>query len=152
MDAQRFDILARSLIATPSRRGISRALAGLTLGGMLIPLLGTNYGDAKKKRKKNCKKPCGACQSCRKGKCKTQPDEAVCGNDGRCRSGVCIARPTCQPSNSYDCYGQADCCSNICVPLTGYPGVCLTGGDGRPCYGDDDCDEGLTCVAYVCRG
>lgn len=70
MDSDRFDLIARSLIA-PSRRGFSRVLAGLTLAGGLGVLAGPAEVEAKKGKgkKKNKKKKCKGGGKAFKGKC-----------------------------------------------------------------------------------
>lgn len=72
MDTGRFDDLLRSLSEPSSRRGIARAMGGLILAGSLGSLLGLTDAEAGKK-KKRCK--CKACRTCKKGKCKPQPDD-----------------------------------------------------------------------------
>jgi predicted outer membrane repeat protein len=83
MDGNRFNHLARSLIA-PSRRGFSRALAGLGLAGGLATLPGLTDVAAKKKGKGKNKKKCaeaGGKAIKGKGKC-CQGSARVC--IGRC--------------------------------------------------------------------
>ena len=75
----------RSLIGaqpwSTTRRGITRLLAGLALGGPL-DLLGV-------KAEAKCKKKCGPCKRCKKRKCKPKPAGAPCA-DGTCQSGRCV--------------------------------------------------------------
>ena len=50
MDGLAFDRLTKSLTQPHSRRGLSRLLGGVAVGGAL-PLLGVREGAAKKKKK-----------------------------------------------------------------------------------------------------
>jgi hypothetical protein len=136
MDADRFDRLVRSL-TTRSRRGFSRALAGLGLAGGVGTLLRTADSEAKKRKKKKCKgkKKCGkkciaksACctdadcaesESCCAGQCFAPihcGDEKTCGCDEYCRLG----------GGNYSCHHGACPNVNFCNDVGGfyYCGVC----------------------------
>ena len=110
MDAHRFDNLVKSL---RTRRSFVGLVAGFGV------LLGVDDEAAAK----TCKKKCGPCKRCKKGKCRLKkPDGTPCGNGGTCQSGTC-----CIPS----CAGQA-CDSS----------------DG--CGGDCTCDRGQACLSGTC--
>ena len=90
MERDRFDALTPTLTTTGSRRGITRLLAGLTLGGSL-GLLRLSQAEAK------CKKTCGPCKRCTKGKCKPKAAGTACAG-GTCQRGRCITTPPPPPS------------------------------------------------------
>lgn len=131
MNTSDLPCLLRSLAATPSRRGVARALTGFALAGLLSPLLGftnVNARNRKKKRKnkKKCKN-CDFCQTCKQGKCKPKPEGASCPGDRTCQGGQCLCpsgmsycqngpRPTCCPT------GEACLSGSICgeCPVTDF--------------------------------
>jgi hypothetical protein len=145
-DALPFDDLLRSLAATPSRRGLTHALAGLALAGPLGALLGLPDAEAKKRhkrKKKKCKKSkrrcgkhCIPATSC----C----DDRGCDPDERCQSGACVCAVAC-------CSDAACGTGNLCVNgqcITGQ-GTCPTGGDVcQGTGGGGDC--GAAGVACTC--
>src|SRR5688572_6664799 len=113
MDGIRFDRFSRILSASPNRRGFGRALAGLALGGTLIPQFGLAEVEARKKKPKKCKggkkkcgKKCIPATSC----CKA----ADCGTGGTCAGGACF------------CGEGFTTCQGRCIPV----GAC--------CF-DDEC-------------
>ena len=61
MDAQRFDRLVKSL---RTRRSVFGVVAGI------VTLLGLGHDKAAAKK---CKKKCGPCKRCKKGKCRLEP-------------------------------------------------------------------------------
>lgn len=104
MDPHRFDGIVRSLSYTPTRRVVSRGLAGLTAGSMLAPLTALTDTAAKKKKGKNKKKkkkpkkpscPSGK-QKCGNDCVDTRTDAANCGGCGkRCASGQACDQGSC---------------------------------------------------------
>src|SRR5215213_4723115 len=92
MDTDAFTTLTRSLSSTQprstTRRRLTRLLGGLALGGPLA-LLGLSQAEA------TCKKKCGPCKRCKKGKCKPKPAGTAC-TGGTCQNGTCI--PATAPS------------------------------------------------------
>jgi len=126
MDADRFDNVARSLIAGSSRR----TLLGLVIGG-IAAALGVADGEARNQRKK-CKR-CGPCRACKRGKCKSKPNGIGCGGTKVCQSGTCVC-PT-------QCCANADC--GACEICQG--GQCIAG-----CQGGKSC-QGGTCVCHPGR-
>lgn len=133
MDAERFDMLARSVPAAGSRR---RALAAV-LGGLLALLGATETAAKPKKKKKNKKKrsspapppisppPPSGCSGTCAGK--------ACGADDGCgkpcQTGSCPAGQACQsgqcvstgcPTGTKDCgstLGCRECCNDVdCCP------------------------------------
>ena len=86
MDHGTLDALTRSLTDSPpgstTRRTVTRLLGGLALGGPLA-LLGLREAEAK------CKKKCGVCKRCKKGKCKPKPAGTACAG-GTCQGGACL--------------------------------------------------------------
>jgi hypothetical protein len=109
MDADRFDFLARSLV-TSSRRGLSRALAGLGLMGGLSSLLALTDAEAKKKgkkKKRKCKKSQKKC-----GK-KCIPEDGccpACSSRETCSFGFCICAPGTIDCGELCCVSGAEVC------------------------------------------
>ncbi len=102
MDSTRFDFLARSLTDPSSRRGIGRALAGLTLGGAIGSLLGLTGAEAKKKGKRKKKRRRNRPFCAGKNHCES--------NNGLCsRSGAdnCFCWPTVEGGKPF-CGRSAD--------------------------------------------
>jgi len=92
MDTNRFGHLTKTLSAG-SRRGLFHVLP-LLLTGALGALSLPDAAAKKRKAKKKCKKPCGPCATCKKGKCKPKADGTGCGPDQICSGGVCLV-PAC---------------------------------------------------------
>jgi hypothetical protein len=164
MDADRFDALARSLSATPSRRGALRLLVGSAFGGLVT--LGDGDADAhnaltacKKKsgkQKKKCLKKAKkhnashtAARSCTPS-CtgKTCGDNGCGGSCGTCTGGTCSQTGVC------DCGSGKELCRGACVST-------CTSSQMRPPGTCNDCcyvngtarDVGLsTCVVTCCSG
>ena len=136
MDHQAFDGLTRSLTASltgsTTRRGITRLLGGLALGGPLA-LLGLGEAGA------TCTKKCGPCKRCKKGKCKgKKPDGTAC-TGGTCQRGVCIPAavqappppsPLICPSGTFAVAGR--CAPNCGQTCEAKAGVCATTFEGFP--------------------
>jgi hypothetical protein len=90
MDGHSFDILTRALSATPSRRALGRALAGLTMGGLpgFLRSAGMDAGRRKNKRRRRRRR-------------KNRPH--VCEGRDACLGGL----PTCSSSDP-NCYCFVD--------------------------------------------
>src|SRR5215217_2410038 len=105
MDDGAFDAVTRSLTASltgsTTRRGMTRLLGGLALGGPLA-LVGLVGAEAK------CKKKCGPCKRCKHGKCKPRPAGTVCAG-GTCQRGACVAST---PAVACSCPVGKSCLSN----------------------------------------
>jgi hypothetical protein len=145
VDALRFDVLTRALVDTAPRRAILGIGAASFLG-----VLGLDNADAKKTRKK-CKKKCGPCEKCKKGTCKSKPDDTTCLGKGKCLRGRCNPLPICigalndcPPSGS-----TVECCSGHCTS-TGMVVACSFSSPGGLCIDSDDC-FGNPCVGYRCQ-
>jgi hypothetical protein len=142
MDANRFEDLLRSLSKAPSRRGVARALAGVTVAGTLSPWLGFASADAKrnkKKRRRRKKKSHKNQPFCAEKNACTQ--EAVqCDVEGRPGFEACFCyvrasdgQPVCGRLGSiYDQVPDCALCAadKICVDFDGcggsFPFFCLT--------------------------
>ena len=85
---ERFDDVARSLAALPTRR----RFLGLALGGVLAA---ARLGDAEARKRRKRKKSCGICEKKKKGKCKPRPDGLACGEGQVCRKGRCECQEKC---------------------------------------------------------
>jgi hypothetical protein len=145
MDDVRFDILSRSLSTDQSRRTIARLLGGLALGGPLA-LLRLAEAEAK------CKKKCGPCKRCKKGKCKPKPAGTAC-SGGTCQRGACIADAPepCVPQDpatvcAAGCGTRSDNCGRAVVCLCPDGDLCLGNGScAQICVTGADCPAGCGC-------
>jgi hypothetical protein len=158
MDAHQFDILARSLAQTGSRRRAAAAVLGSTLGFLgLSHLDEATAGGA-------CKPACSECQTCQKGKChKTKhgkkckkgtctntSDDTPCNGTGKCLQGTCNVQPMClQFGDLCPAISPQDCCSGSCPEVLIGAGQCLTGAAGARCLTPTDCTSG-SCVGFRC--
>src|SRR5215213_8176903 len=126
---KRFDALARSLAPGPSRRGLLATVTSGLLAGLGLTL---TRDDATAK----CKKPCGVCKRCKKGKCKRKPAGAACPG-GSCADGKCVP--------------AADPCPTSCAPINA---ACVAGCPGSCCAGGQcGCVNGTcTCRRLTCGG
>jgi hypothetical protein len=150
MDATRFDTLIRSLTDGSSRR----AALGVGLGGVLAALgLGESEAKKKRRRKKKCKRTCGPCQRCKKGKCRPKPAGIPCGDGGEClANGSCALSCTmddecdrlpsgcgCSPASAEGvshCYGHVNSCDEI----------------PKKCESTAECPLGRVCQPTGCVG
>jgi hypothetical protein len=147
MGAYRFDALLRGLAASPTRRGVGRTLAGLTLGGMLGQS-GLNEVEARKRKRK--KKKCrGGTKKCGKKCFDLQTDPLHCGScgnrcdDGKeCRDGNCSCPQDETACDSACCGSGLSCVDDLCVELCTENDDCLIG---------QACDDGAcTCPEAAC--
>jgi hypothetical protein len=92
LDAHRFDNLVKSL---HTRRSFVGLIAGFGA------LLGVGLDDEAAAKK--CKKKCGPCKRCKKGKCKPKPGSPSCGRCSVCRAGECTAL-----CSAAECFGDGD--------------------------------------------
>jgi hypothetical protein len=136
MDGDRFDTLIRSLTVKGSRRGVTRRLGGLTLGSMLLPVLGLAEARARKKCKPKCKgKACGP-DGC-KGKCGTCQKDEKCTGTGKCK---CVPE-----SQTKTCNGRCGTWANNCGKAVTCPGcpplrACLANGScAVSCTANEEC-------------
>jgi hypothetical protein len=150
METTRFDQITSTLGETRTRRGALRALAAAAFGLGSVAVLGGQESAAKRRKKgKKGKKKRPTCQG--------QPDDTPCSGDGRCRNGLCQARPTCATSPTVCANATTTsvvdraCCSSICgAPLVGQA-WCTKSATGQPCYDTNDCSLiADTCRGYVC--
>lgn len=140
MDHEQFDRIARLLGSAPTRRTVSRAVAGLALGGTAVAL-GSNLTEAKKK-------PCKPCRKRVKGRCTgKKPDGRACNGAGKCFDGACVPKPACQGTGADCTQGNPGvCCSEVCRE----DNHCRNSVLGQKCLADSDCVTGK-CIAYRCR-
>ena len=95
---------------------------------------------------------CGPCATCGSGGiCVPKANNILCEDTGRCLNGTCKPQPICDPAGTFPCFGgsAADCCSGQCCSETGFTFCCQSQLNER-CFGDGDCDTGLSCVGYRC--
>lgn len=140
MDNERFDRIARALAASPNRRVVSRAVAGLALGGALVA--------AESDLTEGKKKPCKPCRKRINGRCTgKKPDGRPCEGTGKCFNGKCLPKPDCLSAGADCTQGNPGvCCSGVCQVND----HCQAGGVGNFCLAQSDCAFG-TCIAYLCR-
>lgn len=85
-----FDRLAVQMSRLVTRRATVGAL------GILIAPSPVDAKRRKRKNKKRCKKKCGPCAECQKGKCRPKPAGTPCGAGQQCfASGECVACDVC---------------------------------------------------------
>ena len=164
MDSEHFDSLVRALGTTPSRRAVTRTLASLMTGSLLVPLIGHTRIEAKKKKghkkKTNKEKFCkdhygGPYCPANKRVGFSVPccvDRDVCTECGCCEQGSanCCLSPS-DPKLSKCCADNESCC-------TGPGGVtnCCRSDEsccgGKCCPPDNRCCNGVTCchVSRLC--
>ena len=161
MDSHRFDAFARMLTDGRSRRGLVRLLAGLALGVLVSSRPEESWAESGK-----CKKKCGPCQKCDRGKCEkkngktrrkpgkckpkangTPCTSGVC-QDGICdcapgqqrSGGVCATPPNCVGQNQLCTQGVTSCCSNTCFdPCVSCEPACACSTTGEACNTSADC-------------
>jgi hypothetical protein len=125
VDGHRFDNLAKSL---RSRRSI----VGLAVG--LVALAGVNRDEAAAKK---CKKKCGPCKRCKKGKCKPKPGAPRCGPCRVCTRGVC--RASCPPEECVDNGGEDVCLRDFNPPCETCSACNRVLGQCEPMCTEDQC-------------
>jgi hypothetical protein len=132
MDAPRFDSLVRSL---HTRRSVLGLVAGITA------LLGVAQDEAAAKK---CKKKCGPCKRCKKGKCKPKTGSPPCGPCSVCRAGSCVA--LCSAAECFTSGDDPDVCIRTCNPPCDTCSQCNpnTGQCDPQCPVDD-------CIEDFCR-
>jgi hypothetical protein len=150
MDAERFGAAIRRVTISGSRRVVLGI--GLT---HLLSLLGTRSSQARK-RKKKCKKKCGPCEKCKKGKCKnTASGKEACG--GKCVP-ACLSTPDlvairnpltcgCCVPNGQSLGGNFCPAIDLCCSARCSSGVCIALDQGEACDFDaqcasEDCENG----------
>ena len=172
MDADRFDAVSRLLGSTGTRRGTLAALLSGALG-----LSGLPGPDAAWAASGKCKKPCGACKRCQRGKCvrtagriRCQRGKCVSVRNGtRCSTGTCLGGrcapfptpppPPCRTLRQEcagDCCGNLVCANSNCASFN----VCVQPAGG-PCNvsapaGNCDCENTQRCTSNntceICEG
>jgi hypothetical protein len=161
MDASRFDDLARSLTASPSRRRIVRGLVGTALAQVTLLGSSAENGSAKKRKNKIKKNKFGCVDV--GGKC--------FGKDAKCCSGICNGsgkRSKCAAHNQGTCTRDDNSCLEFvecgidgeCFRTTGKAGFCGQAGvcDCHPCTKDKDCQDypaygpGSACIVCITNG
>ncbi len=129
-----FDALSRLTQTVRSRRAVlAPAVAAL------FALLGDEPAAGKKRN--GCKKPCGPCRRCKRGKCRPRPDGASCGSGKACAGGTCRERqPACNDGLHNGDETDVDCGGSC-------PTKCA---NGEGCSAHGDCQSG-NCVGSLCR-
>ena len=126
MDAQRFDWLVKSLRTRRSVLGFA-ASVGVLLGAGIDETLA------------KCKKKCGPCRRCKKGKCKPKPGAPRCGPCSVCQGGACRAqcpRDRCLENDDEDiCLKDCDPPCDTCSECNRVVGQC------QPMCEEDQCVE-----------
>ena len=170
VDGSRFDVIARSLATSGSRRGVVRRGAIAVLGAVVAGFgLRQPAGAACRGGGQTCRRNGQCCSgTCRaNGTCKPagvgQPCDA--GQPSDCRSGVCgctarntagklvnctCRRGTCPEAAETGCAETADCCEGRCLASRG---VCLP--PAQQCIPEGaSCEEAptLCCPGFSCTG
>lgn len=170
MDADRFDVLAKTVAAMHSRRGVLRALAR-TLVGLAAPFglatiaseeTAACHGPGKKCDRRGRDTCCGGAK-CKGGKCRCPRrkkrcrdscipkahccDAADCGSCASCQNGQCVsgcgARQQCLDGQCA-CDGSSELCGGQCVDTRTDDRHC--GRCGNSCAGTATCQNGA-CAA-----
>jgi hypothetical protein len=150
MGASRFDRIAQTL---HSRRTALSLAAG---AGAFLGLSRSDESGAK------CRKKCGPCKRCKKGRCKPRLGSPQCGPCRICVGGTCkgacagdeVCRGDACLDPGGDCPAAADRCAEdetVTCLLGGVAGLCLHTNDGAPfcaaqfgcaaCLSDAACPE-----------
>jgi len=126
MDAKHFGILTRLLHVRTRRRvlGLFPAFGAATLAAALG--LNRPHPAAAK-----CKKKCGLCKRCKKGKCKPKPAGTTC-TGGTCQGGTCVPATAPSPPPSVPACGAGGPCLVFLSSMT-YTGNLggLSGADAK---------------------
>jgi hypothetical protein len=129
MDARSFDSLIKTL---RTRRSALSLMAGIGV------FLGLRNDEAAAKK---CKKKCGPCKRCKKGKCKPKSGAPRCGPCSVCERGVC--RQRCRQEECFDIGGQ-EVCEKECVPPCNTCSRCnISLGQCEPLCHEADCSGGF---------
>ena len=113
-----------------------------------------------------CKKKCGPCKRCKKGKCKPKPAGTVC-TGGTCQSGTCVPATAPSPlvcsSGTFVVAGRcAPSCGTTCEAKTGICGQTIDGflycaariqscaAIPRDCRSHADCAAQEVCALAAC--
>jgi hypothetical protein len=160
MDVHRFDTLVRTCSTPGSRRRLLGLLGSTSLGALLATSVDHDADARNNNKNKKCKKKCGECQQCKKGRkdtCKPKPDGTLC-STGSCNNGacgcpadqVCVISEICCPDPLVTS-GNTELCEstgNLCS-CTGGTTLCIFGGGefGDCCEAGETCDPDDGCVA-----
>lgn len=145
METEGYEHLMRTVFTTPSRRAISRALAGLAASSVLAPLI--EYAGVKSKKKKK-KKQTGD-KFCRQKGFSGQ----YCPEDYLYRIPCCSSDQSCTPCGCC-APGITKCCVPGTEPEGGYRGCCFdhqtccvtATGEVSCCEPDQLCCGGACCA------
>jgi hypothetical protein len=147
MDDPRFDDFARTLVTTPSRRGVLAGLVTALLACLPLALVGEKVAGKKRKRKRKKKK--------KRSHCTPQCDGKTCGPNG-CGGtcGTCDADRACQAGTCECIAGHAACvdiCCGECQVCDSDICIMEPGSDDQPC-GGGTCYGGACCPPSCQRG
>jgi hypothetical protein len=157
MHDDRFDMLARAVWSSETRRRLIRRLAVLPLLGTIVTLVEDDEAAEaahpvrrvqrrrarrrahrrRLQRRRRCAHPCGACQRCQRGSCRSNADGSACGNGGECRGGACV------------CPGPKELCGGKCIDTSRDPLNCGRCGTRCPIFAI--CQQGK-CECPNCVG
>jgi hypothetical protein len=140
MDADRFDAVVQWAGAASSRRGTLGVLLAGALG-----LFGQMAPDAAWAKSGKCKPACGACQSCKKGRCRKRHGR----KRRKCKKGACqpVADGTACAGGRVCQGGQCACLKGCCAQTDCSAGaVCLVNGTcATTCTDETNCGENCVC-------
>jgi hypothetical protein len=128
MDSDRFDSLARSLLAGLNRR----TLLGAAFAGVL-GIIRDGTIEAKNKKKK-----CPPCKKRKKGKCKGKKPDGMACRGGSCQNGRCVS----------GCPNGATSCGGVCANLQSDEANC--GSCGTSCAANEVCQTGRCFPRGIC--
>ena len=152
MDDARFDTLTKALGTAPSRRALTRVLAGLSLGGVLAALSVREATAAVR----NGGAPCTTGSQCKTGRCQRN-------NTCSCSSRYLTCKQPTNPCTQAACNVETKRCvtrkKRNGTPCTvgGFDGTCVAGACtdcgqiNQACCSNGICGAGATCVGFPFR-
>jgi hypothetical protein len=154
VDAGRFDLLARSLHAAGSRRGLVAALSGAALGGAAAAPLAAHDARRRCQRIDNPRKRRRCLRAAEQhnqehgdGGNDRIPCDPPCPAGARCLHGAC----TCDPfANACPHETDGQCGCGAVVSDEGFAAACVDRNSAcdldKPCDGHGDCPAGSVCL------
>lgn len=155
MDAERFDVILRSLSTAPARRHVLRALAGSTLGLLAVEARPV-VARKKRKRRRNKRRSQPPCiPSCANTDCGPDGCGGICGacTGGTCRDGTCDCSAGGKELCGDTCVDPCDATTErrnpftcTCCKANGEAATCVDNQSAECCSGS--CIGNTTCAGF----